>query len=123
MKKDKAYLQHVLDGISDIEEFIENVTKDDFFDNKEKQYAVLRALEIIGEATKNLSKELRARYPKIPWRDIAGMRDKLIYEYFGVKLELVWGTVRDRLPELKEQICEILEDMRETGSSEEFAKT
>lgn len=123
MKRDKAYLQHILDGISDIEEFIEDVTKDDFFDNKEKQYAVLRALEIIGEATKNLSKELRASYPKIPWRDIAGMRDKLIHEYFGVKLELVWGTVRDRLPELKQQIYEILDDMGKTGFSEDFVKT
>jgi uncharacterized protein with HEPN domain len=113
MKKDKAYLQHILDAISDIEKFLENVTQKGFFKNKEKQYAVLRALEIIGEATKNLSRELRAKHPEIPWRDVAGMRNKLIHAYFGVKLELVWETVKDRLPELKKQICNILEETNE----------
>jgi len=111
MKKDKAYLQHILDAISDIEKFIENVTQYEFSKNKEKQYAVLRALEIVGEATKNLSKELRAKYREIPWRDIAGMRNKLIHEYFGVKLELVWETVKDRLPQLKKQIRKILDQI------------
>jgi len=113
MKKDKAYLQHILDAISDTEKFLENVTQDAFFKNKEKQYAVLRALEIIGEATKNLSKEFRAKHREIPWRDIAGMRNKLIHEYFGVKLELVWRTVKNRLPELKKQISKILEEINE----------
>jgi len=113
MKKDKAYLQHILDAISDTEKFLENVTQDAFFKNKEKQYAVLRALEIIGEATKNLSKEFRAKHREIPWRDIAGMRNKLIHEYFGVKLELVWRTVKNRLSELKKQISKILEEINE----------
>jgi len=113
MKKDKAYLKHILEAISDIEKFIENVSQEEFYKNREKQYAVLRALEIIGEATKNLSKELKARHPKIPWRDIAGMRDKLIHEYFGVKLELVWETVKDSLPKLKRHISEILNETSE----------
>jgi len=108
-----VYLRHILDAISDTEEFVENVTQNEFFKNKEKQYAVLRALGIIGEATKNLSRELRAKHPEIPWRDVAGMRNKLIHAYFGVKLELVWETVKDRLPELKKQIYTILEEINE----------
>jgi len=111
MKKDKAYLQDILEAISDIEKFTEDVAKDEFFRNREKQYAVLRALEIIGEATKNLSRELKGRYHEIPWGDVAGMRNKLIHEYFGVKLELVWETIRQNLPEFKTVIVEILKEM------------
>jgi uncharacterized protein with HEPN domain len=109
MKKDKAYLQDILDSISDIELFIANITETEFYKNKEKKYAVVRALEIIGEAAKNLSKELRAKHKEIPWKDIAGMRDKLIHFYFGIKWELVWGTVKHKIPELKNQLLKILE--------------
>jgi len=111
MRKDKAYLKHILDAISDTEKFTEGINKEGFFENKEKQYAVLRALEIIGEATKNLSKELKAKYYGVSWRDIAGMRDKLIHEYFGVNLELVWTTVKNNLPELKKQISMVLKEI------------
>jgi len=111
MKKDKAYLKHVSDAIYDIEKFTEGVTKEGFYRSKEKQYAVLRALEIIGEATKNLSKELRARHQEVPWRDVSGMRDKLIHEYFGINLELVWETVKNRLPEFKKQVLKILDEI------------
>jgi len=62
----------------------------------------LRGLEIIGEATKNLSENLKVNYPQVPWKEIAGMRDKLVHQYFGVDLELVWETVRRELPELKD---------------------
>jgi uncharacterized protein with HEPN domain len=109
MKKDKAYIRHILDAITDIEKFIEGITQEEFYKNKEKQYAVLRALEIVGEATRNLSKELKTKYREIPWRDIAGMRNKLIHEYFGVKLELVWETIKDKLPDLKIGIRNILD--------------
>ncbi|MEM2364824.1 MAG: HepT-like ribonuclease domain-containing protein [Candidatus Bathyarchaeia archaeon] len=74
----------------------------------EKQYAVLMALEIIGEATKNLSEELKSEHRRIPWKDVAGMRDKLIHEYFGVDLELIWETIERELPELKGEILKIL---------------
>jgi len=111
MRKDKAFLKHILDAISDTEEFTEGVSKRRFYENKEKQYAVLRALEIIGEATKNLSSELKANNPDVPWRDIAGMRDKLIHQYFGVNLDLVWETIKNRLPEFKKQISKILKEI------------
>jgi uncharacterized protein with HEPN domain len=107
MKKDNAYLKDILDAISDIEVFIANITEAEFYKNKEKKYAVVRALEIIGEAAKNLSKEVRAKHKEIPWKDIAGMRDKLIHWYFGIKWELVWETVKNKIPELKNQLLKI----------------
>jgi len=71
MRKDKAYLQDIRQAILDIERFIKGINQDEFYKNKEKQYAVLRALEIIGEATKNLSRELKLKYSEVPWKDIA----------------------------------------------------
>jgi len=114
MKKDRVYLRHISDAISNIKKFMEGVTKEKFFENIEKQYAVLRGLEIIGEAEKNLSKELKKKHQKVPWRDIAGMRDKLIHEYFGVNLELVWKTIKKELPEFKNQIIDIFKEMEKT---------
>jgi len=111
MRRDRAYLKHILEAITNIEKFVEGLTKEGFFENVEKQYAVLRGLEIIGEATKNLSKDLKAKYREIPWRDIAGMRDKLIHEYFSVNLELVWVTIKDQLPEFKKQVLKILKEI------------
>jgi uncharacterized protein with HEPN domain len=110
MKKDKAYLKDILDAISDIEVFIANINETEFYKNKEKKYAVVRALEIIGEAAKNLSKGLRAKYKEIPWKEIVGMRDKLIHWYFGIKWELVWETVKNKIPELKNQLLKISEE-------------
>ena len=113
MKKDKAYLKDILDAISDIEAFIANINESEFHVNKEKKYAVVRALEIIGEAVKNLSKELRAKHKEIPWKEIAGMRDKLIHWYFGIKWELVWETVKNKIPELKNHILKISAEQNE----------
>ena len=125
MKRDKAYLKHILDAISNIEKFIEGIEKEDFLGNVEKQYAVLRGLEIIGEATKNLSEKLKTKYPHIPWKEIGGMRDKLIHQYFGVNLDLVWETIKTKLPELKNQILQIvkeMEDQRKTCHSQDSQK-
>ena len=109
MKKDEAYLKDMRDAISDVEMFIANINESDFHRNKEKKYAVVRTLEIISEAAKNLSGELRSRHKEIPWKEIVGMRDKLIHAYFGIKWELVWETVQNKIPELKNQLLMILE--------------
>lgn len=108
MKENKVYLQDILDTIVDIKKFIQDINEEDFYKNREKQYAIIRALEIIEEATKKLSKELKKEYYEIPWRDIAGMRDKLIHDYFGINLELVWETVNNQIPELEKTIIKIL---------------
>lgn len=110
MKNDLPYLQHIFDAISDIERFTANTSKDLFYANKEKQYAVIRALEIIGEAAKNITPQLKLKHPDIPWKTVAGMRDKLIHAYFGVNLERVWQAVQQDIPELKDKISALLKE-------------
>lgn len=110
MKKDpEIFLQHVSENIKLIESFSKKLTKEKFMKNKLRQNAIVRALEIIGEAVKNLSPEFMEKHKAIPWSDIARTRDKLIHHYFGVDLNEVWSIVKDDLPKLKKQIQEILE--------------
>jgi len=109
MKKvDAVYLRHIRDAISRIEEYTRAVGYDDFIRNSLIQDGVIRQLEIIGEATKRLSDELKDRYPHVPWRDVAGMRDKLIHDYLGVDIDAVWDTVKKDIPALKKEIRKIL---------------
>lgn len=107
MKRDSIYLEHILDSISRIEEYTDGVSEEEFRNNKLIQDGVVRQIEIIGEASKQLSEEVKEKYPGVPWKDIGGMRDKLIHGYFGVDLEIVWKTIKEDLPELKEQILKI----------------
>ena len=102
------YIDDILESIKNIESFTKMVSKDNFMTNKEKQYAVVRAIEIIGEATKNISESFKQKYPEIKWKRVAGMRDVLIHAYFEVKLDKVWNVIKDDLPKLKKQIEEIL---------------
>ncbi len=102
MKRDYSdYLNDIINELSNIESFIEGMTYDDFVQDKKTIYAVVRGLEVIGEAVKKIPKEIRELYPDIPWKRIAGMRDKLIHEYFGVDIEVVWKTVREDIPYLR----------------------
>lgn len=104
MKGDEVYREHILDAIALIKRYTDGVSYDVFSDDPEKQDAVLRRLEIIGEAAKNLSEGARDRYSGVPWPDIMGMRDVLVHRYFGVDLEAVWDTVQNDLPALEKAL-------------------
>jgi uncharacterized protein with HEPN domain len=109
MKKDNiVYLRHMLDAISRTEGYTTGVGVEDFMGNNMIQAAVTREIEIIGEATKKLSKDFKEKYRNIPWKKMAGMRDKLIHDYLGVDLDAVWNTVEMDVPILKDKIKKVL---------------
>ena len=110
MSNDLVYLNHIHDAIVRVESYI-SVGRDVFMTTTHWQDAVVRQLEIIGEATKRISEEVRSKYPDISWRRIAGMRDVLIHDYMGVDLALVWEVAHRDLPELKRKIALILEQI------------
>ena len=107
-ERDALYLEHVLQAISLIERFTSG-GRAAFFSDEMIQSAVVRQLEIVGEAVRNLGAELKARETMVPWRNIAGTRDKLIHGYFSVKLDVVWNVVEQELPSLKQHIRRIID--------------
>lgn len=112
MKDDRIYLLHVRDAIQHILEYTAT-GKESFFADRKTQDAVVRNLEIIGEATKRLSNSLKDAHPDISWKPIAGMRDKLIHDYFGTNLQLVWDVVERDLPVLKLKVAQLLQALGE----------
>ena len=110
MRGDQVYLRHILDAIERIESYI-SVGRDSFLSTSHWQDAVIRQLEIIGEATKRLSPELRSQHSQVPWRRIAGLRDVLIHDYMGVDLTAVWEITQRDLPVLQKQLQAILSEL------------
>lgn len=107
----KLYLMDILDAMAAIEKFVEGMSFEDFKKDDKTSSAVIRKFEIIGEATRNIPNEIKQRYQDIPWKTMAGFRDKLIHFYFGIKYGIVWDTIKSRLPELKIKIQKVLDDM------------
>lgn len=97
----RDYLSDIFDAIEKIENFTQDISFDAFVEDEMRVFAVVRALEIIGEAAKNVPLEIKENYPSVPWKEMARTRDKLIHSYFGVDLNVVWKTVNKNLPPLK----------------------
>ncbi|MBI3512329.1 MAG: DUF86 domain-containing protein [Bacteroidetes bacterium] len=109
MKKDNSiYLGHILECTVQIEEYMKDITREKFLDQRMIQDAVIRQIEIIGEATKNISVEFRELHQDIPWKRMAGMRDVIIHEYFQVNIEVVFETANSWIPELRSKIKTLL---------------
>ncbi len=107
------YLEDIIDAVDSIEEFTHGKDYEDFLEDKKTIYAVVRAFEIIGEAVKNIPPEIRNEYPEIPWKSMAGMRDKVIHGYFGVDNKVLWKTSKEDIPELRPNVKSILDDLDE----------
>lgn len=108
MRNYQIYLKDILSAINSIEKFVEGMSLEDLKNDDKTSSAVIRKLEIIGEATKNIPKNIQNKNPEIPWKEMAGMRDKLIHFYFGVDHNLVWNTIKERIPKIKSFLENIL---------------
>ena len=113
MRDHRLYLKDIFAAMVATQEFIEGIDFETFASDDKTASAVLRKLEIIGEATKNVPEEIRREYPQVPWRQMAGMRDRLIHSYFEVDYLLVWETVKSQIPLLQPVIVQILRHLEE----------
>ena len=110
-QRDDFYIKSISDEIHRIEKFVKGETLKTFMKNEEKQYAVYKACENIGEAVKHISTELKSSHPDVPWKEIAGLRDILSHEYFGVDIFEVWEIVSKNIPELKPHVKDLLKNI------------
>ena len=106
----RDYLQDILDAVNDIESFVDGMTYEEFIKDRKTLNAVVRSIEIIGEASKNIPETLKANCKELPWKQMAGMRDKLTHAYFGVDVETLWKAVKENIPPLKKAIQKMLKD-------------
>jgi uncharacterized protein with HEPN domain len=118
MKDDSVYLHHIIDAFMQIEYYIDGVSHEEFLSNKLLQDGVIRQLEVMGEAARNLSDDLRNEYPQVPWRQMIGLRNRMIHAYFNVNLQIIWEIVRGDLPDLKRETESILDSIRKECEGE-----
>jgi len=111
----KLYIKDIIEYMERAEEYVKTLDFSQFIKDRKTYDAVIRCIEVIGEAAKNVPNEIRNRYPAIPWRDMAGMRDKIIHSYFTVDLEAVWLVVTEEIPRLKPLLLKILDDLGTEG--------
>jgi len=109
MRNYRLYLRDIVAAMESIEEFIAEMDFEDFEGDDKTASAVMRKLEIIGEAVKQVPEEIRQAYPQVPWKEMAGMRDKLIHFYFGVDYSLVWKAITERVPKVKRELQKMLQ--------------
>jgi uncharacterized protein with HEPN domain len=107
MKTDLSYIDHIIDCIEKVNRYTQKLDKNEFAANELIQDAVIRNLEIIGEAAKKISKSFKNKHQQIPWREITGIRDKLIHDYLGVDIDVVYNTIKKDLPGLKDYLDKI----------------
>lgn len=117
MKDPRVLLQYILECADLVAEYVNGLEWDEFSEDTLKQDAVFRRLEVIGQAVKDLPIELREQYPSVPWRRIAGMRDKLTHDYLGIDLEITWNAAIRDLPQFREQVAEILRNLPKSDFS------
>lgn len=109
----KLFVKDILDAIDKIDDFIGNMEYGEFIQDDKTATAVVKKIEIIGEAIRNIPRDVKARYNSIPWRDIVGMRNKITHNYFKIDYEIVWNVVKEKLPVLRGQVEQVLKEMDE----------
>jgi len=107
----KLFIEDIISAIESIESFVEDMSYDDFIVDDKTSSAVIRKFEIIGEATKHIPDWIKDKYPEIPWKYMAGMRDRLIHGYFGIDYKLVWNTIKVDLPNLRIELERVLNEI------------
>jgi len=107
----KLFVRDILDAIDKIEQFVGDISYQEFIQDDKTSTAVVKKIEIIGEAIKNIPPDIRAKYSNIPWRDIVGMRNKISHGYFGIDYEIVWAVIKQKLPVLKAQVTQMLKEI------------
>lgn len=110
------YLKDILKNIEYAENFTKDFTYSDFCNDEKTQYAVIRSIEIIGEAAKKIPAEIRDKYSTIPFKEMSGMRDKLIHFYFGVNLTLIWKAITEEFPSFKSSLSDLINEITTQGN-------